>query len=332
MGHYIPTKVFTTRSSDPHWWTVRLQSAQLLKRQRRSNGRSGGGPRSWMTSRPPALLLSTELSTHSRSLICLASIDCATHSAACQSLSDKQWWTTMKKATGVIQNSASVPLLVDSHGQEYHTSAEKAECLPKHFSSKCTQGDQELTVNDLPAVTTPTHEPLEHVHFREATVQRYRARLVPSKASIPNCIPSQVWKECCKELAAPITKLVSASFGAGVVPSQWKLAHVVPVHKKPPRSFFILFYYLLFPKGRGLSPSNYRPVPLLSIILSKVMESIINQQVTNFLERNPLLSDSQLGFRRGGGTADLLTSLQSAWVQIVAQGGGGLYPNTCISN
>ena len=87
----------------------------------------------------------------------------------------------MKKVTGVTRNSASVPLLVDSHGKEYHASTEKAECLEKHFSSKCSLGGQELTVNDHPVVTTPTHEPLEHVHFREATVQRYRARLVPSK-------------------------------------------------------------------------------------------------------------------------------------------------------
>ena len=30
----------------------------------------------------------------------------------------------MKKATGATRNSADVPLLVDSHGKEFHTSAE----------------------------------------------------------------------------------------------------------------------------------------------------------------------------------------------------------------
>ena len=87
----------------------------------------------------------------------------------------------MKKVTGVTRNSASVHLLVDSHGKEYHAAAVKAECLAKHYSSKCSLGEQELTVNDHPAVTTPTYEPLEYVHFREVAVQRHRARLVPSK-------------------------------------------------------------------------------------------------------------------------------------------------------
>ena len=51
------------------------------------------------------------------------------------------------------------------------------------------------------------------------------------------------------------------------------------------------------------------------------MEGIVNSQVVNHLERNRLLPDSQYGFRRGRGTADVLTALQNEWVQVVANGG-----------
>eukprot|EP00117_Sycon_ciliatum_P040211 scpid53825/ scgid29586/ Probable RNA-directed DNA polymerase from transposon X-element; Reverse transcriptase len=281
-----------------------LQSAPLLKRQRGSSGGSGARQNPHRDDLKTSFIASVNRAVHTQQSAHMSSVNRLRHTLSCQSLSDKQWWTNMKKATGATRNSADVPLLVDSHGKEFHTSAEKAECLAKHFSSKCSLGDRELTINDLPAVTTPTHEPLEHVHFREASVRRHLARLVPSKASGPDSIPSRILKECPKELAAAITKLFRVSFRAGVVPSQWKLAHVVPVYKKPPRS----------------RPSNYRPVSLLSI-LSKVMECIINQQVTNFLERNDLLPDSQFGFRRGRGTADLLTALQSECVRVEAEGG-----------
>ena len=66
--------------------------------------------------------------------------------------------------------------------------------------------------------------------------------------------------------------------------------------------------------------SNYRPVPLLSI-LSKVMESIVNPQLANFLERHCLLNTRQYGFRRGTGAEDLLTVLQYGWANAMAQGG-----------
>ena len=90
----------------------------------------------------------------------------------------------------------------------------------------------------------------------------------------------------------------------GIQPTMWKIAHVVPVHKKASRSTI----------------KNYRPVSLLSIC-SKVMEDIVNHQLVNYLEKYQLLSNRQFGFRRGLGTADLLTALQHQWVCTVGEGG-----------
>ena len=51
------------------------------------------------------------------------------------------------------------------------------------------------------------------------------------------------------------------------------------------------------------------------------MESIINHQLMNYLEARSLLSCRQYGFRRGLGTADLLTALQFEWTQAIGSGG-----------
>ena len=105
-------------------------------------------------------------------------------------------------------------------------------------------------------------------------------------------------------LCTPLSKLFALCFAKGRQPAIWKTARVVPVYKKKSKS----------------SPSNYRPVSLLSI-LSKVMESIVNRSVVIFLERENVLSAHQFGFRRRLGTADLLTLLQHKWSSTIANHG-----------
>ena len=165
-------------------------------------------------------------------------------------------------------------------------------------------GDSELRESDLPSLPAHDLPPIHRIHFRSDTVRRELSRLVPSKATGSDGIPARVLKECCWELASPVSRLFALSFKTGFVPTMWKLAHVVPIYKKPPRSL----------------PSNYRPVSLLPI-LSKIKESIVNRQVVKYLERHKLLPDSQYGFRHGRGTADVLTVLQNEWAQTVADGG-----------
>jgi len=135
-------------------------------------------------------------------------------------------------------------------------------------------------------------------------VKRELLKLDPSKATGPDGIPARVLKKIASSLAAPLARLFSQCFASGLQPTSWKLANVVPIHKK----------------GSKTAASNYRPVSLLPI-LSKVMESIVNRSVTNFLEHNRILSDRQFGFRRGLGTTDLLLSLQHEWSRTAALGG-----------
>jgi len=68
----------------------------------------------------------------------------------------------------------------------------------------------------------------------------------------------------------------------GKVPRGWKLANVTPIYKSGSRN----------------RAENYRPVSL-TCLLSKVMEAIIRDAITNHLSMFALLSDSQHGIRRG---------------------------------
>ena len=72
------------------------------------------------------------------------------------------------------------------------------------------------------------------------------------------------------------------SHDTGVVPTDWRIANVIPIHKKEDKT----------------EPGNYRPISLTSIIC-KLMEPIIRSQMENYLYGNSILGDSQHGFKKG---------------------------------
>lgn len=78
-----------------------------------------------------------------------------------------------------------------------------------------------------------------------------------------------------------LTKIFQQSLDSGVVPDDWKIGKVIPVHKN----------------GSKSSPLNYRPISLTSIP-SKIMEHVIFKHLSSFLEDNSFFNDAQHGFRR----------------------------------
>ena len=64
------------------------------------------------------------------------------------------------------------------------------------------------------------------------------------------------------------------------VPADWRRANITPIYKK----------------GNKMQPLNYRPVSLTSVV-SKVMESLIKQDILLHLTTNELIRDAQHGFR-----------------------------------
>lgn len=78
----------------------------------------------------------------------------------------------------------------------------------------------------------------------------------------------------------------------GVVSAVWKHSIVVPIHKS----------------GDADLPNNYCPISLLPI-LSKILEKIITSQLTEYLDSNSILSNTQHGFRGSLSTQTALLTL-----------------------
>ena len=84
-------------------------------------------------------------------------------------------------------------------------------------------------------------------------------------------------KNCASSLAYPISLLFKLSYNSGGVPAEWKLAHVVPVHKK----------------GSKQDIENYRPISLTCLVM-KTFERILKEEL--LLKTSHLLDSRQHGF------------------------------------
>ncbi len=98
-------------------------------------------------------------------------------------------------------------------------------------------------------------------------------------------VSMKVLKYCSNEIVMPLLDIINSSIRAGLFPSQCKMAKVRPIFKK----------------GSDLDKGNYRPISLLPSV-SKIIERVVSEQLTHYLESNILLSSRQYGFRKGRST------------------------------
>jgi hypothetical protein len=101
-----------------------------------------------------------------------------------------------------------------------------------------------------------------------------------NKASGRDGISPKMLKSTAKTLCTPLCIIFNRSLQEGVFPDVWKTANVIPIFKK----------------GEADTPSNYRPISLLSC-LGKVLERIIYKHIYNYLQFNELIFKNQSGFR-----------------------------------
>ena len=70
------------------------------------------------------------------------------------------------------------------------------------------------------------------IKFCPEHIQKLLGNINFNKACGPNEIHGKILKKCASNLTFPLSCLFKLSYNSGIIPSEWKLAHVVPVHKK----------------------------------------------------------------------------------------------------
>ena len=150
-----------------------------------------------------------------------------------------------------------------------------------------------------PTESTPC---LSNISCTQEEVQKLLASQKLNTASGPDGISSHMLRGTADAIAPTLTTIFNESLSQLRVPDEWKISNVTPILKS----------------GDPSSPSNYRPISLLSLV-SKVLERIVHMRISSFLYANSLLSNCQFGFRPRSSTQEALLSVTRSWFNFLAK-------------
>jgi hypothetical protein len=147
--------------------------------------------------------------------------------------------------------------------------------------------DQIPECHDLPKVfpSNPNSFSFSNSPVTRTEILKATAQLLPKKSEDMNGVSMFFIKKFINVLVEPLYHIIYKSLETGSIPTQLKIAKVVPIFKG----------------GDSLLPDNYRPISLLPNF-SKILEKVVSNRLTIFLERHNLLAPQQFGFRQGHST------------------------------
>ena len=180
----------------------------------------------------------------------------------------KKFWSHVKRSSG----SSRIPTNVfrgKTHANEPYKSA---NLFNSHFFDQFSDPScYDININFSDVANNTCNM------FNLNLICDHLRNIDPNKSPGPDGISGIILKNCAASISFPLKLLFELSYSSGAIPSDWKLANVVPVHKK----------------GEKSNVENYRPISLTSLVM-KVMEKIIRDEL--FVRCEHRLSEKQYGF------------------------------------
>ena len=201
----------------------------------------------------------------------------------------KIFWSYVNRR---LTNNSSIKF-INRNGVSYHDPQLIADLFNDYFVS-IFAGTPNLNtqtpcfVDDVqPSLTSF----LTDVHLSLEDVSSIVNRLPPKTSVDADNISYMILKNGGISVTSRLLELFSLSLRVSRVPSSWKSAIVSPIFKK----------------GSKSDVGNYRPISVTSCC-SRILERIINKNITTFLKSHNIINCSQHSFSRGKSTDTLLLS------------------------
>ncbi len=125
-----------------------------------------------------------------------------------------------------------------------------------------------------------------------ADIARVVSKLSNSKSMDFYWLSNNIVKKTIHYIKEPFAFIINQCLEHGYFSDLLKLSKVIPVYKKGDKS----------------QPQNYRPISLVPVF-SKIIESILLEQLSSYFNNFNLISDSQFGFRAGRSTTTAVTTI-----------------------
>lgn len=190
----------------------------------------------------------------------------------------KYFWSYIKSKK---QNSCNYPQQMTYNNVTINDRAEICSAFNNFFEKNFNKpaGHSSSTQN--------TYFHTDTIHDIEVTsehILKLIKNLDTSKGAGCDNIPPIFFVKCAEPLSLPISIIFNRCFREGFFPNIWKKAHIVPIHKKGPKSTI----------------ENYRPISILNV-LSKLCEKVVHAYIYPMLSAS--IPSEQHGFIKGRSTA-----------------------------
>ena len=183
----------------------------------------------------------------------------------------KRFWSFFKIKSKVSNIPLKVSVKSSENQRTYsNNNVDIANTFNEYFTSIFTHdnnSDHNLGENSDPEIVSE-----DIITLTNDEVITVLTNLNNNKAHGPDGIPAHLLTETSSQIAPSLCALFNKSLCCGVLPDDWKLANVVPEHKRGEKSYV----------------ENYRPISLLSRI-SKVIERCVFHNIQHhvFQQINP---------------------------------------------
>ncbi|PKU48424.1 rna-directed dna polymerase from mobile element jockey-like [Limosa lapponica baueri] len=197
----------------------------------------------------------------------------------------------------------SLHSLLDMGGNVVTKDEKKAEVPNAFFASAFSSGVGCPPSTQTPELAVRGGERNEAPVIQREVVRDLLQNLDTNTSMGPDGIHPRVLRELAEVVVEPLSIIYQQSWQTGEVPANWRLANVMPIHKK----------------GWKNDPGNYRPVSLTSVP-GKVTEQIILSAIMHCMKEAQGIGPSQHGFMRGRSCLTNLISFYDKVTRLVDEG------------
>lgn len=193
------------------------------------------------------------------------------------------------KSQSSIKNS--LPCLKRQDGSLANTDYEKSCEFNEYFSSVFVKDN-----GVLPVFTTTCSDSLSNFSCSGSDIVRVVRKLKSNSSPGPDGINVFFLKRILAVIVNPLCRVFNVSLNCGVLPEDWKVAHIIPVFKK----------------GDIQKASQYRPISLTSVIC-KILERVVKEKLLEYILKNNILPYEQHGFIPKKSTVTNLLECLNDW-------------------
>ena len=179
----------------------------------------------------------------------------------------KKFWSHYKFAN----NSRRIPERMYRNNQFRTSPEDKANLFNEYFCDQFSERSNYDIEIDY------KNDVKYDIDFCPSKIRDLLSKINSNKANGPDKIHGKILKFCSGSVSYPLSILFKLSYNTGNIPAEWKLANVVPIHKK----------------GAKENIENYRPISLTSLVM-KTFERLLKDKILFLTNDN--LNEHQHGF------------------------------------